>query len=844
MTAVGRPWRIFLSHTGDLRIRPPGRSWIDAAEDAVKRMRHAPVDMRYFTADTRPSAALCAELVGACDIYVGIIGQRYGSPVRDDPRRSYTELEFDTATVVGKRRLVLFVADDAPDGPDPRQLAFRSKLRESGLTTATVATPDALEAALIQALAQLMLDDAAPAAAAAPVAVRRPRQLPYTSGSFTDRTDERGRLAELLAGVAPRPIGVVTGPPGVGKSSLALYVAREVSEHFPDGQLYLDLHGYSALPVVSECEALDWFVRSLDETLPPSPLDGPRLTQRYRELLDGRRVLVVLDNALTTQQVLPLLPPPGCATLVTTRGPLSNLVVRERAVRTVLRPLAPADARALLRNASGTEEAEIEDDSAAAAEVARLCGYLPLALTIAAEHAALTGATMAELAAELAGERRRLDALTGVDDDPTAEVRVVFSWSYRNLPEDLRRAFRLLGLHPGGELGTAAAAALLDLPPDRARRVLDSLVAFNVLERSARDRYRFHDLLREYAAERVAEDEPEHERHAAAARELEWYTRATDAADRLLAPARRHVPLGAPSAGIPAVSLDTYEDALRWCDGERANLTAAVRAGTESTAPDFAWRLALAAVTYYKIRRHYGDWLATSEFALVAARASCDRFGEQWCLTSLGGALAELGRSQEAWSAYQDSLRINREIGDRTGEAMALGNLGDIARQLGRHDDALAFGDEARVILAELGDRRNEALITQDVLAGTHFDRGEYGAALVLLEEAREACHGLDPLGEGTVLHDLGRTLAAMARKPEAADIFEESLAVRRACGDRHGEAETLETLGEVRLQLGDEVGGRSALLQSLAVYVELGSDRAEILRARCGELGDGAGSG
>lgn len=835
MTEVGRPWRVFLSHTGDLRTKPAGRSWVDAAEEAIKRLRHAPVDMEYFTADNRTPAELCAEQVGGADLYVGIIGDSYGSVVRDDPSRSYTEMEFDTATAAYKRRLVFFVENGPPEALDPRQLAFRARIRASGLTTSSAADPAELEAALIQAIAQLMLADAAAARAPAPL-VRRPRQLPIGTADFTDRTNYRAQLAALLLPeeqAGQRPIGIISGPPGVGKSSLAVQVAYEVRDRFPDGQLYLDLHGYSAIPALTAYEALDRFVRSLDDsaTQPPD-LDEERLAQRYRELLDGRRVLVIIDNALTAQQVRPLLPPPRCATLITTRGPLSSLVVQDSAVRVVLPPLAPPDAETLLLAAARV------DDDGAAAELALLCGYLPLALKIAAEHAALSGLTLGELAEQLAQERNRLDALAGVDGDPTSEVRMVFSWSYRNLPEDLQRAFRLLGLHPGADISTTAAAALFGATPDRARRMLNSLVAFNVVERSARDRYHLLDLLREYAAERVAEDESGGSRQAALSREFDWYVRTTDAADRFFAPQRRHVPLGPPPPDTPVVELGGYEGALRWCDAERANLHAAVRSAGADGMPDIAWRLALAAVTYYKIRRHYTDWLSTSEIAVAAARAADDAFAEQWSLTSLGGALVEVGRFDEAWSAYRESLRINREIGDRIGEGMALGNLGETARELDRFDDALDLGGQALAIWREIGDRRNEAIVIRDVLAGARFDRGEYAPAERLYREALVACHGVDSHTEGMVLHDLGLTLQAQDRAGEAADTYEEALAVRRMIGDRFGEAETLQALGEARLLLGDRVAAQSALLQSLGVYTELGSPKADAVRGRLGELG------
>ncbi len=314
----------------------------------------------------------------------------------------------------------------------------------------------------------------------------------------------------------------------MGKTSFAVHVAHGVRDRFPDGQLYIDLRGYSPQPPLRPEEALDRFVRALGGEPTQLPTDPDGLGELYRSLLEDRRVLVILVNALTFEQVRPLLPGPGCSVLVTSRGPLSSLVVQDGAVRTTLEPLEPIHAEALLRALTdaglGPSAGGPPDLDDPVAVLARQCAYLPLALRIAAEQAALSGFSLAELVDELAGEHGRLDAL--IVDDPNSEVRTVFSWSYRNLTEPLRRAFRLLALHPGGELGAAAAAALLGMQPGAAGRALERLVAFNVLERPARGRYRFHDLVREYVTERLTADKPEDERRRALDRELDWYVHA------------------------------------------------------------------------------------------------------------------------------------------------------------------------------------------------------------------------------------------------------------------------------------------------------------------------------
>lgn len=794
----------------------------------MKQSQHAPVDMRYFTADERPTAQVCVEAVRQADLYVGIIGARYGSPVRDDPSRSYTELEFDTATESGKHRLMVFVENDRVE---QRQVVFRHKIRESGLTTVDAVDPADLQAKLLQAIMRLMLRlvDTRQVDVARPI----PRQLPFGGTGFVDRVESRSVLLSRVREENRRRIVIVGGPPGVGKSSLAVLTARAALARFPDGQLYIDLQGYSAAPAVSTYAALDLFIRSLDDSWHGDrDSDEQLLAQRYRGLLDGRKVLVLLDNAGSAEQVRPLLPPQSCAAIITTRSPLTGLVVHDGATRMTLSPLAPIDATELL--AAVTESAD--DD--AAQVIARLCGGLPLALRIAAEYSALSGMSLSELATELGRERHKLDTLSGLDGDPATEVRVVFSWSYRNLSGDLQRAFRLTALHPGGEFGSMAAAALLNTSPDRARRTLDALVAFNVLERPGLDRYRFHDLLREYAVERAEAEDAVEVRREALARELDWYLRSIDAADRLFAPSRRHVPLDPPWPELPPVGFGDYDAALRWCDAERVNLAAGVRSALASGLPSVAWRIALAAATYYKIRRHYSDWLAQSENAVEAARMLGDLFAEQWCLTSLGGALLESARPADAWSAFSDSLRINRELGARIGEGMALNNLGETALALGRGAQAIEFGEAALHIWREVGDARSEAIVLHEVLAAARFDRGEYVEAKSLLDDALAVCRDLDPHVEGVVRHDIGRTLVAMSRPAAARSAFETAAAVRRESGDQLGAAETLQTLAELEAQGGHHESAVAALLRALAIYLETGSAQADSVRARLAALG------
>jgi len=363
-----------------------------------------------------------------------------------------------------------------------------------------------------------------------------PRQLPMDVPYFTGRASEITQLDGVLmtqtADDRPRAvvISAIDGTAGVGKTALAVHWAHQVQHRFPDGQLHINLRGYDAGPAVTPDEALNRFLRALGVSSARIPTELDERAALYRSLLVGRRMLILLDNAATSQQVRPLLPgSPGCQVVVTSRSSLSGLVVREGARRITLDALRPDDALVLLRQLIGPNRTDAERP--AAAELARLCAFLPLALRIAAERAASSPhTTLADLVRELTDEHHRLELLA--TDDEATTVRAVFSYSYGNLDPDHARAFRLLSLHPGPDISTPAAAALIGVSLTCARQLLDALRHAHLIESVSHDRYRFHDLLRLYATERANVEETEQDRTTAIRRVLSWYLHAADAADR------------------------------------------------------------------------------------------------------------------------------------------------------------------------------------------------------------------------------------------------------------------------------------------------------------------------
>jgi NB-ARC domain len=421
-----------------------------------------------------------------------------------------------------------------------------------------------------------------------PVAGSVPRQLPVNVAHFTGRDAELAKLDALLThDEAAQPtamvISAIAGTAGVGKTALVVHWAHRVRNYFPDGQLFVNLRGYDPGPPVSPEQALEEFLRALHVAAERIPAGLEARAALYRSLLHGRRILIVLDNANSAEQVRSLLPgSPTCRAVVTSRSRLPGLIARDGASRVIVDLLSQAEAIALLRDIIGNARVAAEPE--ATAELARQCAYLPLALRIAAERAVThPHTTLADLTDELAVERDRLDLLATVDEeDETTAVRAVFSWSYHALPPEAARMFRSLGLHAGPDISAPAAAALTNITYAQARRLLETLVSMHLIEETARDRYRFHDLLRVYAAERAKVEETDQDRRAAVRRVLTWYLHTGDAADRILNPHRHRIPLDHPEdVSSPPLEFTSYGQALDWCQG-RSKIVLAVGVGLVS----------------------------------------------------------------------------------------------------------------------------------------------------------------------------------------------------------------------------------------------------------------------
>jgi DNA-binding SARP family transcriptional activator len=658
-----------------------------------------------------------------------------------------------------------------------------------------------------------------------------PRQLPAPVRGFTGRAAELDKLSRLLDDASPEPpgpvlISAIDGTAGVGKTALAVHWAHQVAVRFPDGQLYVNLRGYDPGQPVRASDALAGFLRALGVPGQDVPADDDERAARYRTLLAGRRLLVVLDNASDVEQVRLLLPgSPGCVAVVTSRDSLTGLVVREGAQRLDLGLLPPAEAVGLLRALIG---GRVDDDRAAAEALAERCCRLPLALRLAGELAvARSAASLNDLADELADQQRRLDLLDA-DGDPRTAVRAVFSWSYQQLDTAAARAFRLLGLHPGPDCDVYAVAALTGGSLPQARALLGRLLRANLVQEAGSGRVAMHDLLRAYAAGLAGRFESDSERRAALTRLFDLYLHTAAAAMDTLYPAERH---RHPRVARPATPLPPLADpasAREWLDSERAAVVATAGHAAAHGWPGHASRLAAAISRYLLNGGHFPEALTIYTHALGAARRTGDRAAEATVHTDLGMLEGRQSRYQQAVDHFRQALALSREAGDRAGEARALDCMGLAETALGRYEQAARHQQESVAINRDLGNRFGEARALSS-LGLTRRWQGRCQEAAGYHHRALELCRELgDREGEAWALARLGVDDLPLGQYRRAAGNLEQALALFQEVGHSGGECGTLLRLGEANRGLGRYEQAAGDFERGLAMSRELGDPGLE----------------
>jgi DNA-binding SARP family transcriptional activator len=637
-----------------------------------------------------------------------------------------------------------------------------------------------------------------------------PRQLPPDIDDFTGRGGEVACLRELLerehGDATAVVVWVISGKPGVGKTVLAVHVAHQVRHHFPHGQLFASLRGTQA-PTQDPADVLAEFLRALGVDGAAIPEHLAERARLYRTLLADPRVLVVLDDAAEEAQVRHLLPgSPGSAVLVTSRGRLAGL---EGAHHLDLEILAPRHALELLEKVAGPDRVAAEPDAAGA--IARLCGRLPLALRVAgAKLAAKPHWRLTTFERRLADEHRRLDELRAGD----LEVRASVGLSYQNLGERQRRGFRLLALLPQPAFASWLAAAVLGSPIAGAEELLEELVDGHLLEATWAEeaglpRYRFHDLLRLFATERLHEEEPPAARRAALEHALRACLDRCRQADALLGSGEEH-------------------DARRWFEAEHATLVAAVELAHAAGLWELTWGLALALSGYFEVRSRWDDWRRTHEAALDAAHQAGSRPAQAATLRRLGDLYLDKSQWTRALACYDECLPIFHELGDHRGEAKTLRSLGDAHREQSHWPEALACFDQCLPIFRELGDCREEAEVLRGLgIINRHHDRLD--EALANFERCmRLSAEFGDRRWEAIARRSLGLVYRDQGRLEDARACLEQSVTAFRELPDQLWEAYTLTSLGQLDRQQGHLEDARACLEQSLAIFDRLDDTSGE----------------
>jgi DNA-binding SARP family transcriptional activator len=682
------------------------------------------------------------------------------------------------------------------------------------------------------------LDPPAPAPGAGTSAAPSvPRQLPAAVSGFAGRIAELGALTRMLdEPVADDPgtvvISAIGGTAGVGKTALALYWAHQVAGRFADGQLYVNLRGFapSGVPMTA-AEAVRGFLDALG--VPPDriPVQAEAQAALYRSLLADRRMLIVLDNARDEQQVRPLLPAsPASLVIITSRNQLAGLAAADRARLLTLDVLSQGEAVHMLTARIGAGRAAAEP--AAVGEIAALCGRLPLALAVAAARAeARPRFPLAALAAELRDRAGRLDALDA--GDPAASVRAVFSWSYRQLSASAARMFRLLGLHPGPDISSAASASLAAVDEPEARHLLAELTRAHLVAEHVPRRYALHDLLRAYAADQARNTDSGPERAAAVNRAVDHYLHTARDGASMVHPSFGPILLPPPSPGTAPEQFTGGEQALAWFETEYHVLLAAVALAVDSGLDSHGWQISWALHPFLATQGHNLEWSAIKRMAMAAGAR------DEAALIA-GGArdiAGTLGDHQWVPEYYANSLKLYQQLGNRSGQTQCLYALAVIAEFLGQYAEALAHAEQAVGLCRGIGDKAGETELLNTA--------GWYHALLGDYPQARELCRRALALNahygsrhlEGDIWNSLGYTEFHAGDLGEAAACYERALSIFRTVGERWGEADTLTNLGDVRRAVGELLHAREAWQQALVILDDLHHPEAAKIRAKLASL-------
>jgi tetratricopeptide (TPR) repeat protein len=658
------------------------------------------------------------------------------------------------------------------------------------------------------------------------------RQLPPETAVFT------GRKRELEAVLKPAmtrsdphtasvvAISAIDGMAGVGKTQLALHAAHELvrAGRFTDAQLYVDLRGFDpARPPADPAAVLDAFLRQLGVAAQRIPEALEERAAMFRDQMRDRDALILLDNAAGEDQIRDLIPAsPTCLALVTSRRSLAGL---DGAFQYTLDVFSPAESVRLLARIAGADRVKAEPEAAAA--IVEACGFLPLAVALAASRLRARPAwTLAHLAHRL--HTSGLDAFSVRN----RALRPVLDLSYRGLPPSARFLFCVLGLHPGDDFSAAAAAAAGGISRAEADGILERLLDEHLLQGTTSGRYRFHDLIRGYAAELAHTELTPEQVRTASHRLVDWYLAGADEARRLLDPGRDHPLLDSP-ASPPPIRFADRDDALQWCDTETDNLRACTQFAIRTGHPDAAWRLPVVLLSYYQLRGRWDEADGTHHEALDHVRTRApDVAVEVLLLRGLGSAASRRGRPELAEQLFQQVLELTDPEGLAIDRAYAFHNLSVIGYDNRRYADSVDNSRQALALFQSAADRFGQAL-SHSALAISTNALGDYPSALMHGQAAFDLAGAVaSVMLQARAAMGMGETLYLMKDYHRALAKHEEALELNRCAGYLHGEASARYELGLTCYALQQRETAQEHLNHALSILRGLGAPEAALIEA------------
>jgi DNA-binding SARP family transcriptional activator/tetratricopeptide (TPR) repeat protein len=695
----------------------------------------------------------------------------------------------------------------------------------------------------------ILRGQAAPAAAPTvpdPAAEPAPAQLPSDIAAFTGRDDELRALNNLLRHSLHRPnraadpvlISVVSGTAGVGKTALAVHWAHRVRDHFPDGQLYINLRGYDpdAQPM-DPAAAIRQFLDALQAHPHHQTADLDTLAGHLRTTLAGKRILILLDNARDASQVRPLLPgTPGCAVVITSRKLLNGLIAIDGAHALVLGPLTHADARTLLSARLGSDRTAAQPQ--AVDDIVARCGGLPLALAIVCGRAtAGARSDLSDIASDLRQQDNRLSTLSD-DDDPRADIRTVFSWSTRTLHPDAATVFRLLPIHPGPDVTVPTIASLTAIGTDQLQPLLTHLTRACLLTEPTPGRYAMHDLLRAFATEQLDAHEPPALRRAALRRLLDHYLHSAVTARQLIAP-HRHLPVHLADP-LPGVHPDRPPDlprAVTWFVTEHPAVVDLIARAAAAQFDDEVIQLAAVYFTYFRRRGICDAGIATQQAALAAAHRLGDRSAQAYAHHRLGLLHSQLNQHDDASAHQRQALALFADLHDHFGQANAHLALSAALDGTDRHRQMLHHARRTLALYARTGDAvgQADALTT---IGNCHAQLGDYRSAQRAYEQALHLHQQADDrFGQANDWNSIGRASQQLADVQHASHCLRNAAWLYRQLGVRYDEATTMVNLGDLHHAAGDHSAARAAWQHALTLLHAVHHPDAETVTTKLDRL-------